>query len=74
MINKHDHGKECQHAELKFCRDCKVPHCLSCGKEWREQSYWYSTVPTHYTKPASYPDTITITTTPIVNLCKHEAK
>jgi hypothetical protein len=28
------HG--CEHKELKFCKECKVPYCNTCGKEWKE--------------------------------------
>jgi hypothetical protein len=35
-----DHSKcekvECNHAELKLCKECKVPYCTKCKKEWAE--------------------------------------
>lgn len=48
----HHHG-ECKHQRLAFCQKCQVPHCLDCGKEWRELSvtyypYYPNTSPTWY--------------------------
>lgn len=38
-MSKHDHREECQHSRLKFCKVCKVVHCLDCEKEWKEPAY-----------------------------------
>jgi len=34
--NHHDH-------QLKFCRQCDVPYCTQCGKEWTSTSWTYTT-------------------------------
>lgn len=31
----HTHHSHCVHDNMKYCRDCQVPYCVSCGKEWR---------------------------------------
>jgi hypothetical protein len=40
--HEHKHSCECSHESVKFCRTCKVVHCLGCNQEWglRVQSYY----------------------------------
>lgn len=41
MSNHDCCGKICGHKDIKFCNHCKVPHCVTCGKEWQEKTTWY---------------------------------
>lgn len=55
MAKKHSHSCSCEHKEVRFCKDCKVVHCLDCKQEWSNvpctrPHYWggYSTVYANY--------------------------
>lgn len=38
----HKHSCECEHENVKFCKQCKVVHCLDCNMEWGGYKvYWY---------------------------------
>jgi len=44
---KHSHHHcECDHSNVKYCKTCKVVHCLECNQEWRTfYNYNYNTYP-----------------------------
>lgn len=50
MKHAHAHTCICSHEDLRFCKVCKVVHCLGCNQEWvtRTQGYWYNTNPYNY--------------------------
>jgi len=56
-MSKHNHHHNCcRHKNLGYCEVCKVAYCKDCGKEWRDNTgYW--TYPGTWTAP-----TITYTT------------
>ena len=56
---------ECEH-DLKYCKNCKIPYCSKCGKEWQEKviytsypSGWYNT---NYQIPIAEPAPVTCET------------
>ena len=46
---KHNHSCECEHANVQYCKKCKVVHCLDCNMEWKA----YPSYPYNY--PYNYP-------------------
>ena len=52
MKAKHNHRCVCEHEQVRFCKQCKVVHCLDCNKEWRDYNwtspYWYYGNYTYY--------------------------
>lgn len=35
-MNNHCHHN-CEHKEVKFCKDCKTVYCASCKEQWFEK-------------------------------------
>lgn len=46
----HNHSCTCDHSDLRFCKTCRVVHCLGCNAEWvtRTQGYWHNTYPGYW--------------------------
>jgi len=71
-MHSHNHC-ECSHEHLRFCKHCKRPYCLDCGKEWNVYVYQYSPYYT-YTYPSTGTGTVwsSQTTDPILTTtCSH---
>lgn len=45
---KHNHSCECEHKEVRYCKKCKVVHCLGCNQEWSPKGIWTWTQPYYY--------------------------
>lgn len=39
MSHKH-HNCDCIHDDVKYCKTCKVVHCLDCNQEWGAKYTW----------------------------------
>ncbi len=49
MSHNHKHTCECEHENVRYCKRCKVIHCLDCNKEWSEKVTWtYSYTPNYW--------------------------
>lgn len=38
--HNHNHSCNCNHANVKYCKSCRVCHCLDCNQEWSPRSYY----------------------------------
>jgi hypothetical protein len=65
----HDHATHrcnCDHADVKYCRTCRIVHCLDCKQEWGSHSYaWTYTYP--YPTSTTYPSAGTYLTSTTYN-------
>ncbi len=58
---KHEHEtpKPCEH-ELKHCTVCDTVYCVKCGKEWKVQTYSWTTYGTNtWPQTAVYSNDVT---------------
>jgi len=49
-MNNHEHHK-CKHEHLAYCDHCDVAYCKDCGREWKTEKIYTSSVWTTGTSP-----------------------
>jgi hypothetical protein len=49
--HNHNHSCSCDHENVKFCKTCRLVHCLDCKTEWttKPNYYWYGNYTWPYT-------------------------